>query len=207
MGSAKATIVGQKARSGSYTTDTAEYCGVITNTGESTKYYNFCLKFTTPKFSGRSASLSVTMNAMENSPKASTIPLRWALCSSDTNFANYQSKEDVTDSKQIVTGTASFAVESSYKNCSAFTISTDSLKSETTYYLIIYSKKGVTSQNSLVFNQATKHSITVKYYDAGLVYIDNGSGFDAYEIYIDNGSSWDAYEAYIDNGSKFELYS
>lgn len=26
---------------------------------------------------------------------------------------------------------------------------------------------------------------------AGVIYIDNGSGFEAYQVYIDNGTSWD----------------
>lgn len=42
---------------------------------------------------------------------------------------------------------------------------------------------------------------------AGLIYIDDGSGWSAYQVYIDNGSSWDMYMPYIDTGSSWNLYS
>lgn len=42
---------------------------------------------------------------------------------------------------------------------------------------------------------------------AGVVYIDNGSGFDAYQVYIDNGTSWDRYVPYVDNGSGWGMCS
>jgi hypothetical protein len=98
MASLACTIVSQKSRANSYSSTGTDYCGVITNSGSSTKYYNFCLKFTTPSFSGKSKNLSVTMNAMDNSPENSTIPLRWALCTSDANFSKYQTSYTVTDS-------------------------------------------------------------------------------------------------------------
>jgi hypothetical protein len=37
------------------------------------------------------------MNATDNSPENSTIPLRWALCTNDSNFSKYQTSYDVTD--------------------------------------------------------------------------------------------------------------
>lgn len=40
---------------------------------------------------------------------------------------------------------------------------------------------------------------------AGLVYIDNGSGFAAYQVYIDNGTGWDLYTPYIDNGITWDM--
>lgn len=43
--------------------------------------------------------------------------------------------------------------------------------------------------------------------NAGLIYIDNGSGWEAYEVYIDNGTTWEKYIPYIDNGTTWELYS
>ena len=42
---------------------------------------------------------------------------------------------------------------------------------------------------------------------AGMVYIDNGSGFDVYQCYIDNGNSWDLYIPYIDNGASWDICS
>lgn len=42
---------------------------------------------------------------------------------------------------------------------------------------------------------------------AGLVYIDNGTGWDAYAVYIDNGTSWERYIPYIDNGTGWDMCS
>lgn len=42
---------------------------------------------------------------------------------------------------------------------------------------------------------------------AGLIYIDNGTGFDSYLVYIDNGTSWERYIPYIDNGTSWDLCS
>ena len=40
---------------------------------------------------------------------------------------------------------------------------------------------------------------------AGVIYVDNGSGFEAYQVYIDNGTSWDLYIPYIDNGTSWDV--
>ena len=160
MGSSACTIVGQKGRANAYTTTGGFYCGVITES--STKYYNYCLKFTTPTFTGTSSSVKFTISAMDNQPENSTVVLRYALCSSDANFSKYQTSGTPSDSYQIKTGTASFAVSSSYKNCS-FTVSTTALKSNTTYYLIIYSRAGYTSQNSIHIRASSYHSATLNY--------------------------------------------
>lgn len=160
MSSGTCTINGQKGRDNAYTTTGGFYCGVITTS--STKYYNYCLKFTTPTFTGTSSSVKFTISAMDNQPENSTVVLRYALCSSDANFSKYQTSGTPSDSYQIKTGTASFAVSSSYKDCS-FTVSTTALKSNTTYYLIIYSRAGYTSQNSIHIRASTYHSATLNY--------------------------------------------
>ena len=162
MASLAGSITGQKGRANSYTTTGGFYCGVITNTGESTKYYNYCLKFKTPTFTGKSTSLTFSISAMHNQPENSTVTLRYALCKSDANFSNYQTSGSVTDANQIKTGTCKFTVKSSYSN-SSFTISTDALASNTTYYLIIYSRSGYTSQNSIYIRACTNHSVTLDY--------------------------------------------
>lgn len=146
------------------------------------------------------------MNAKHNSPKNSTVTLRYALCKSDANFSKYQTSGTVTDTNQITTGTAKFTVSGSYSN-SSFTISTNALASETTYYLIIYSKAGVTSSNSIVFNASTKHSIIIAYVEDGGVRVCNGTNFDKYKICIYDGSNWNKYIPYIYNGSGWDKYS
>lgn len=170
MSSASGTIVGQKTRSNSYSTTSTGYIGVIDS-----KYYNYCLKFKTPTFVGTSTSLTITLNVSDNSPANSTVPLRWSLCSSDANFSKYQTSNSVTDSYKIVSGTASFPVTSAYKNVS-FTVSTTSLNSNTTYYLIIYCKAGATSSNSIVVNKASAHSVTLNYKAQYTLSISAGTG-------------------------------
>ena len=178
MGSAACTIVEQKGRDNAYTTTGGFYCGVITTS--STKYYNYCLKFKTPTFSGTSSSVKFTISAMDNQPENSTVVLRYALCSSDANFSKYQTSGTPSDSYQIKTGTASFAVSSSYKNCS-FTVSTTALKSNTTYYLIIYSRAGYTSQNSIHIRASTYHSATLNYsLPTYTLTLKKGTGIDSF---------------------------
>lgn len=160
MASLGCTINGQKGRANAYTTTGGFYCGVITES--STKYYNYCLKFTTPTFSGTSSSVTFKINARHNQPKDSTVVLRYALCSSDANFSKYQTSGTPSDSSQIKTGTVSFTVASAYSNTS-FTVSTTGLKSATTYYLIIYSRAGYTSQNSIYISASTNHTATLNY--------------------------------------------
>jgi len=173
MGSAACTITGQKGRSNAYTTTGGFYCGVITES--STKYYNYCLKFTTPTFTGSSTSLTFSISAMHNEPENSTVTLRYALCKSDANFSKYQTSSSVSDSNQIVTGTCKFTVKSSYSN-SSFTISTTALASNTTYYLVIYSRSGYTSQNSIYIRACTNHSVTLNYSVTYTLTLKKGTG-------------------------------
>lgn len=72
----------------------------------------------------------------------------------------------------------------------------------TTYYLFVFP---ATTTFGWYYWQTTAAMTSSG--GAGLVYIDNGSGFDAYQIYIDNGTSWDLHMPYIDNGSGWDLYT
>lgn len=50
----------------------------------------------------------------------------------------------------------------------------------------------------------TSHTVTLPMI-AGVLYIDNGSGWSAYEAYVDNGKSWDKVIPYIDNGKSWDI--
>ena len=76
----------------------------------------------------------------------------------------------------------------------------------TKYYVWIFSNSATSTRYTNYGFELAVTMVTTSG-GAGLVHIDNGSGFDAYQIYIDNGSSWDLYMPFIDNGSSFELYS
>lgn len=74
----------------------------------------------------------------------------------------------------------------------------------TKYYFWIFSNSAKSTLHYSHFYDTTSKAITVTG-GAGLVYIDNGSGFDAYQIYIDNGTGWDLYTPYIDNGTTWNM--
>lgn len=40
---------------------------------------------------------------------------------------------------------------------------------------------------------------------AGVIYIDDGSGWNAYQLYVDNGKSWDQVIPYVDNGKSWDI--
>lgn len=76
----------------------------------------------------------------------------------------------------------------------------------TKYYFWIFSNSAKSTLKYAFFYDNESKSIAATG-GAGLVRIDNGSGFEMYQAYIDNGASWDLYMPYIDNGTKFEIYS
>lgn len=73
--------------------------------------------------------------------------------------------------------------------------------------IIVYWYTGLVDNTYTPESFTVSGAITVPEEYAGLVYIDNGSGWDAYMVYIDNGSSWDRYIPYIDNGSSWDMCS
>lgn len=72
-----------------------------------------------------------------------------------------------------------------------------------TYYLFIFPS---TTTGGWFYASAATFSLN-GLGGAGLVYIDNGSGWDAHQVYIDNGTSWDLHMLYIDNGTSWDLYT
>lgn len=182
-----------------------ERCYAGTNPAiDNWKNYVYCLKFTTPTFAGKSNKISIILSISKIG--ATNTNLRYALCTSDANYANYYYTDDaVTDSYQIVSGDKTlYNLTSAYKTYT-FDITTTALQPNTTYYFYLWGYNNVISEGGLVYlNTIDNHVVTVAY-DGGVIYIDNGSSFDVYAIYIDNGSSWDLYQAYIDNGTSWDI--
>lgn len=168
-------------------------------------YYAYVMKFTTPTFAG--ASESINFNIWMYQGIGTSVKLRYAICSSDTNKNLYRGTSSaVTDSYQIKAGTVSLSGISSTKECRTITVSTTGLESNKTYYLMLwaYNQTGV---ELLEVNSAWgSYSVTLGYNDS-VVWIDTGSKFEAYQCYIDNGTSWDLYVPYIDNGSSWDTVS
>jgi hypothetical protein len=104
------------------------------------------------------------------------------------------------------TGVVTTAQYQSYADCYTFSGEADIiLMPNTKYYLWIFPSS---EEGWCYYNAATITTKTVTTTGgAGLVYIDNGTGWDAYQVYIDNGTTWDLHMPYIDNGSSWDLYT
>lgn len=187
------TVVGQRSFStspGSYSLDTAMtlYPPGVYNTNV------IEIKITTPKFIGISTSLGIDLNILTTQQ-----PVRFALCSSNQNYAMYKNAPAaVNDPHQIASGSVTDGL---------FTIKTTELKSETDYYLFLWIASDMVYSSIGYLYAAEGHSFTLNYTAGGTVHIETDSGFETYEIYIDtDGTGFKLYAAYMDNGTAFELY-
>jgi hypothetical protein len=178
------------------------YAGAYNDGG----YYSYCMKFKTPDFAGLSKKLTITFAAQRpNNFSFTSSKLRWALCTSDSNKSKYvDTYSAVSDSNQIKSGTVSLSSVSSSYSTYSVTVESSALKSDTTYYFFLWSNSAKTTATVVTVGTIDKHSIKLEY-QAGIVYIDNGSSLEMYLVYIDNGSSWDLYIPYIDNGSSWDI--
>ena len=160
-------------------------------------------KFRTPKFNGTSISVDVNIVFATNYFSANIHEIVGiAICTSVNSLEPYfTSPASVYDPNMVASGLFQ-------KDSTVCTIPTDQLKSETTYYLVLWDKRGkVASSNDYgAIGYQEYHSINVNYVE-GSVYIDSGSGFDSYQVFIDNGTSWDLAIPFNDNGTSWDLCS
>ena len=185
-----ATIVGQDSKNSgsmSYNTDNVSCVGCL-----DTILFTYALKFTTPyNFYGIPQNISFSFNIITELDVDTT--LNYALCTSDANIAKYQNTSSaVVDTHQInaglttvTSGTTNYILE----------IPVSQLEEGTTYYLIMWNNTG--NSNALLFREALNHTITITFV-AGLVYIEDETGFNPHIIYIDDGANWNIYEPYFD---------
>lgn len=175
--------------------------------GYNNAYYTAILRFTTGSFLGVSDTLKARIAAVIGySGAATSMTLRWALCSSDANKASYVGTSNaVSDSYQLASGTVSFSGLNANIIYQNLNIENRNLKANTTYYLYFWAYSTGTGQMLQIWTTPNQ-SVTLDYFNGG-ARIDNGSGFELYQAYIDNGSGWDLYIPYIDNGSGWDLYS
>lgn len=160
-------------------------------------YYVSCLSFTTPEFEGVSKDIEFSLysSSAQFQTQDGHVVLRYALCSSNANLANYsETSSVVTDEYQIISGTCEIIAGVN----NTFTIQTEKLNKNTNYYLILWScdEKG--------FTIGELSSVDITYIN-GLIYIDNGTTFESYQCYVDNGTSWDMCIPYIDNGTSWDI--
>ena len=169
----------------------------------SSNQYVYLLKFTTPAFKGNSSKITFNLAVGKQSATAGT--LRYAVCTSDANKFSYNNTTSaVTDSNALKSGTFSYSGLTSGVNTISFTVATNGLKSEQTYYLFIWGSSSTSDWVTVyAIDSNNWHSISLEYNEGGLVYIANGSSFDAYEVWIANGSKFEQYEVYIGDGTKW----
>lgn len=162
------------------------------------------LRFTTPKFTGVTESLKLTIKV--NYGEVTNPTYRYALCTSDANKEKYAATiSDVLDDNQLASGLFKMSgVKSNTATNQTLTIPVTQLKENTTYYIILWGYS--TDDSTVEVMEATNHSIII-YYNSGLVHIHNGTNFEAYHCYIDNGTSWDLCIPYIDNGTSWDICS
>lgn len=177
---------------------------------QSSEYNTYILQFKTPAFPGVSEKVEIRLGYAKGN--SASLTLRYALCTSDENrnkYCNtYGAVTDDTDKYQVKSGTVSLTDIAATITHKTITIETEKLKSNTTYYLILWAYTSKSNPKWVVPQplDATSPSVTV-HYNAGIFRLDNGSKIEDYQAYIDNGSSWDLFLPEIDNGSDWDLYS
>lgn len=173
-----------------YSVSSSAYVGRNSST-----YYTYALKFTTPNFVGIPNSITFSIGAHSNG--YSTAWLHYALCSSDENFNDYRNTTDmIVDDAQFSSGPVTFSSLSSAVSLHTFTIpSPVSLSPNTTYYLILWSNTG---GGMCIVDDISHHKVVLEYTDTSIK-------FDMYEIYIEDGTNWYKYVPYIDNGTSWDI--
>lgn len=174
--------------------------------------YSAMLSFTTPKVERMTGTIHIEVDAGTTLYSGSTVPVRYALCTSDsTKKLYFGTQAYVFDTEQISVGMLRLPATSLDRQVVSFDIQADGLQPDTTYYLYFWSGNG-NRNDPYAFAKAylyyeTHFVITVESLLGDTAYIDNGTEMLRYQYYIDNGSGWVTYAAYIDTGTSWELYS
>lgn len=178
MANIACTVIGQKKGTGStYTTTNTEYVGFNYNN----EFYPYVLKFTTGNFAGQLSSITFNLSLLrgkkENNYSTGTT-VRYALCKSDSNISSYSNTASaVTDPNQITSGRKSFSGLSSAYTTIEWTLATNALSPNTTYYLILWGDNTAGySQDYCVANAASNHSISLAYVNTYQLTITQGTG-------------------------------
>ena len=150
--------------------------------------------FTSPSSGASHISFSIWFGYMGGN--SSIKPLRFYIGTSDSSHANAGQNAEYTGTVTVTesAGEYTFAGEADVL-----------LTPNTTYYLWMFPSD--TSDGWCYYSLYPNRRNIETSGGAGLVYIDNGSGWDVYQVYIDNGTGWDLYMPYIDNSSGWDLYT
>lgn len=197
MASANGSIIGSAWNSGSwaYSSTAARYAGYA-GTNE---YYVTFFQFKTPSFAGVSS--SVSFNLYLSSGKGTTVNFRYAICTSDANHSKYHGTiSAVTDSYQVTSGTTSIDMPSESSGLlRTITINTASLKTDTTYYLALWSYDNTGVSVLGVSSWAGTDTVTLNYissYTVQVAHYRKKRGGDGWEYFITEAPSVSAGASY-----------
>lgn len=169
MNNISGTIAGQKWNSNDYS-DKAAYVGKNIQ-GSTQVWYTFALKFTIPEFIGVSESLTFTLSVSDG--VGDPVNLRYAICTSDANFASYRGTGGaVADEYQVATGTIAFTGLQSNAAEQIFSIPTTKLKGGS-YYLILWAASSEGGQEYVTVEYPSDHTVVLGY-NTGLIQLTVG---------------------------------
>lgn len=140
-----------------------------------------CIRFTTPSFSGTSSSLEFTLGLVNAG--WTSVTLRWALCSSNSNRSSYVgTTSSVSDSYQISSGTMSATGLNNQIQDYKFTANAPGLSANTYYYLYLWSYS--TSSGGLQVWAPSNHSAELTYQNTVTIDAGIASGSSGYVISV-----------------------
>lgn len=172
-----------------YSGDSWEYSSVKSAYAGYANAYLLCatiLRFDIPAFVGLSEALEASIICAIG--VGAEVTLRWALCTSDANKANYlNTKATVTDSYQIASGTAAFSGMSSTVVTRTIKCPTTKIKGGNTYYLFLwaYNETGISIQPAT--SGYGDHAVSLGY-NIGALRVKTSDGVKLHAVYVKTAS-------------------
>ena len=155
------TIAGQNGFTESHSTYSTD--GTYAGYGNE-KYWIYILKLRTPAFRGKSR--KIRFDLMIHGVSVEKSDLRYALCSSDENWASYRyTDKEVADPAQLTAGVLNMTGLTSSGKIYAIEIDTAELRPDTDYYLYLWDHD--TTAGLVRMSNAANHTVTVSYRQTG----------------------------------------
>lgn len=186
------------SHNGSFTAEYAQGAGYAGYNG--VYYYVYILKFTTPEFSGRGKSVSVSLPCSELT--GSEAVLRWALCSSDANSGSYAyAYGEVADDSRIAMDTLKLSGLTSDAVNTELALEA-ALEPGTEYYLYLWAAADDSGDTGGAVQLGDSENIAVTLgYLAGSVLVQTSEGIKTAYVDVYQNGKWHENcipEAYLD---------
>ena len=188
------------------------------------EYSISCIKFTTPKFKGRSLNLRLDLPVVGGSdyydiytPNLTYYTLTTSENYIDEYFNFYdtdESNNSINDPSAILTGDIIIEHEPDESDTNDnfdihIDIPIETLRGNTTYYFILWGKhpRYGDEYEGIYSNRPNTQMVIELEYQSGIAHIDDGVTLADYVCYIDDGNGWNVYIPYIDDGTAFSVYA